>query len=41
MADEKNQHAGHRQRMLKRYLEHGIDGFEDHEILEILSLIHI
>lgn len=35
MADEKNQHAGHRQRMLKRYLEHGIDGFEDHEILEI------
>ncbi len=35
MADEKNLHSGHRQRMLKRYLEHGIDCFEEHEILEI------
>lgn len=35
MAEEKNVHSGHRQRMLKRYLEHGIDGFEEHEILEI------
>lgn len=35
MAEEKNIHSGHRQRMLKRYLEHGIDGFEEHEILEI------
>lgn len=35
MAEEKNLHAGHRQRMLKRYLEHGIDCFEEHEILEI------
>ena len=26
---------GHRQRVLKKYLEHGIDCFEDHEILEI------
>ena len=35
MAEEKNIHSGHRQRMLKRYLEHGIDSFEEHEILEI------
>lgn len=35
MSEEKNLHAGHRQRMLKRYLEHGIDGFAEHEILEI------
>lgn len=35
MAEEKNDHSGHRQRMLKRYLEHGIDSFDDEEILEI------
>ena len=35
MADEKNEHSGHRQRMLKRYLEHGIGSFDDEEILEI------
>ena len=35
MAEEKNLHSGHRQRMLKRYLEHGIGSFEEHEILEI------
>ena len=35
MAEDKNLHKGHRQRMLKRYLEHGIDCFEEHEILEI------
>lgn len=35
MADEKTDHSGHRQRMLKRYLEHGIGSFEDEEILEI------
>lgn len=35
MAEEKNLHSGHRQRMLKKYLEHGIDCFEEHEILEI------
>lgn len=35
MAEEKNIHSGHRQRMLKKYLEHGIDCFEEHEILEI------
>ena len=29
-------HAGHRGRMKKRYLEQGLDGFEDHEVLELL-----
>lgn len=29
-------HAGHRERMLKKYSENGIDCFEDHEKLEIL-----
>ncbi|MGN1339431.1 MAG: RadC family protein [Oscillospiraceae bacterium] len=35
MAEEKHDHSGHRQRMLKRYLEHGIGSFDDEEILEI------
>ena len=35
MSEEAGIHKGHRQRMLKRYLEHGIDSFEDHELLEI------
>ena len=25
-------HTGHRGRMKKRYLEQGLDGFEDHEV---------
>ncbi|MCL2287326.1 MAG: DNA repair protein RadC [Firmicutes bacterium] len=33
---ETNIHANHRQRMRKRYQEHGIDNFHDHEVLEIL-----
>ncbi len=35
MADDNNLHKGHRQRMLKKYMEHGIDCFEEHELLEI------
>ena len=34
--DKKNVHAGHRERMRKKYLRVGIDGFEEHEILEML-----
>ena len=33
---DKNVHANHRQRMRKRYKEHGLENFHDHEILEIL-----
>lgn len=36
MAETENIHKGHRQRMWKKYLENGIDCFEEHEILEIL-----
>ena len=35
MAEEKTDHSGHRQRMLKRYQEHGIGSFDEEEILEI------
>ncbi|MGN0452841.1 MAG: RadC family protein [Ruminococcus sp.] len=31
-----NEHAGHRSRMRNKYLMHGFDGFEDHEILEMI-----
>ena len=35
-SDEKNLHAGHRERMRKRFQEHGLDSFQDHEVLEML-----
>jgi len=31
-----NLHAGHRQRIRKRFIEHGLDSFEEHQILEFL-----
>ena len=31
-----NEHAGHRQRMKQRFLEHGLDNFSDHNVLELL-----
>ncbi|MCH5170300.1 MAG: DNA repair protein RadC [Oscillospiraceae bacterium] len=31
----KNVHAGHRQRLRKRFLENGLDSFEDHNALEL------
>lgn len=34
--DQKNVHAGHRKRMRDKYLRVGFDGFEEHEILEML-----
>ena len=36
MQNEKNLHKGHRQRLLKKYLENGFNSLEEHEILEIL-----
>lgn len=35
-ADGKNLHAGHRDRMRRRYLENGPAAFADHELLEML-----
>ena len=32
----KNPHAGHRERLRKRYLASGLDSFADHEVLELL-----
>lgn len=29
-------HEGHRQRLLDRYLNEGLEGFEDHQVLELL-----
>jgi len=29
-------HEGHRSRLKNRFLEEGLDGFEDHQILELL-----
>ena len=34
-------HEGHRERTKKRFLEHGFDGFEDHNILELLLFYSI
>lgn len=33
---QKADHSGHRARMKKKLLEHGLDAFEPHEVLEIL-----
>jgi len=34
-------HDGHRQRLKNRFLEEGLDGFEDHQILELLLFFSI
>ena len=36
MSEKENLHADHRKRMMKRYIENGIDSFEKHELLEML-----
>ena len=36
MAENDNIHKGHRQRMLQKFRQYGIECFEEHEILEIL-----
>jgi len=33
-------HQGHRERLRARFLEDGLDGFEDHQVLELL-LFHV
>lgn len=33
---DKNPNAGHRERLRQRFLKHGLDGFEEHEVLELL-----
>lgn len=36
MSVEDNVHSGHRKRMKNAMLEHGLDGFNEHQLLEIL-----
>ena len=31
-----NPHEGHRERLRQRYRQYGLDGFTDHEVLELL-----
>lgn len=31
-----NEHSGHRKRMRERFLSHGLDNFDDHNVLELL-----
>lgn len=33
---ENDLHTGHRERLRKRFLEEGLDSFEDHQLLELL-----
>lgn len=39
--EKKNPHAGHRAKLKKRFLSQGFDGFEDHNILELLLFFAI
>ena len=34
-------HEGHRERVKNRFLKEGLDGFEDHQILELLLFFSI
>ena len=36
MSDEQNLHAGHRDRIKNKFIANGFDGFDDHQILEMV-----
>lgn len=38
---KKSPHAGHRQRVIKKYIEHGLDSFDEHEVLELLLFFSV
>lgn len=38
---DKNIHEGHRERLKRRFIEHGLDNFEDHQVLELLLFFSI
>lgn len=38
--ERENLHSGHRERLRRRFLEEGIDSFEEHQVLELL-LFHV
>lgn len=37
----KSPHAGHRQRVIKKFMEHGLDSFAEHEVLELILFFAI
>ena len=39
--NDKNVHEGHRNRLKERFIEHGIDSFEPHNVLELLLFYSI
>jgi DNA repair protein RadC len=41
MAENTNPHTNHRKRLRKRFLNEGIDNFEDHNVLELLLFFSI
>ncbi len=41
MADGKQIHAKHRERLINRYLKEGLDGFEPHQVLELILFFSI
>ena len=41
MDENKGIHAGHRQRMKERFRREGLDGFSEHEVLELLLMYAI
>lgn len=41
MKEQNNVHSGHRQRLKNRFIENGIDQFDDHNIIELLLFFGI
>ena len=41
MRDNESQVHGHRQRLRDRFLKHGLEGFADYEVLELLLTLAI
>ncbi len=37
----KSLHTGHRKRVIKKYMEHGLDSFAEHEVLEIMLFFSV
>lgn len=37
----KTPHAGHRQRIIKKFMDHGLDSFAEHEVLELILFFAI
>lgn len=41
MSEKSDLHAGHRERMWRKFCEHGISAFNEHEMLEVLLFMMI